>query len=222
MKEKKEFQSKKKKKEGDFARKRITWLICLPSPGSTCGRLPWKHTPGGTNNMSLKTLILPIVGVENLAQYSVQRAIDERDNLVKHHVDSDFVYPFTIGDLSVQEALDDSGTVAGNRNEYGTGWEHYVSTDKDDTDIMQLHAPIIAGCESLFAKQFSQIVAEHGYKKIVLIDTVEFVPAELEEASSETPLIQLIRESLPDGIFVDHVVEKVTEMEAKTAVFDSL
>lgn len=160
---------------------------------------------------------MPLVGVENLAQYAVQRAIDERDNLVKHHVDSDYVYPYTIGDVSAAEAL--KGETVTNKG-YGSGWEHYKSVEKADSDIMQLHAPIIAGCESLFAQQLAGIVAEEGYSTVVLMDAIERRPAELAETSTETPFVHLIRSLMPEGVVVEHVVEDTTVMEARNSIID--
>lgn len=144
----------------------------------------------------VKTLTLPIVGVENLAQYAVQEMIDKRGDLVKRYIDSDYVYPYT----------------SGAKNDYSTGWEHYVADNEDD--IMQLHSPVIAGCESLFAKQLATVVAECGYTRVILVDAVENVPAELEGVKEYTPFVKLLREAMPETDIV-HEPELVTEMAVR-------
>lgn len=123
--------------------------------------------------------------------------INKRSGLVKRYVDSDYVYPYT----------------SGCDGEYSTGWEHYIA-EEDGEGIMQLHSPIIAGCESLFVKQLAGIVNEYGYEKVVLVDCVENVPAEVAERSEEEPFVRLLREAIPN-VKIDHEREPVSEMAVR-------
>ncbi|KAG0671376.1 hypothetical protein C6P40_003782 [Pichia californica] len=54
-------------------------------------------------------------------------------------------------------------------------WELYYEKSKDkdvinDIELMQMHSPIIPGCESLYVKQLVKIIRERGYTKILILD----------------------------------------------------
>ena len=125
-----------------------------------------------------KTLVVPLVAMGSVPQYAVQLIIDgRREQLQKQAIKSLFVYPFAGREMSVAEVV--GGRAAGT-GEMVSPWELYYADDGaaggDDADLveyMQMHSPVIPGCESLYVKQLVAIIKERGYGRVVLLDSLD-------------------------------------------------
>lgn len=119
-----------------------------------------------------KTLVVPLVAMGSVPQYAVQLVIDaRREQLHKQPIDSLYVYPFAGREMSVAEVV---GGRAASAGEMVSPWELYYSDeDGADADYMQMHSPVIPGCESLYVKQLVQLVRQRGYARVVLLDALD-------------------------------------------------
>lgn len=124
-----------------------------------------------------KTLVVPLVAMGSVPQYAVQLVIDgQRGQLVKQAVDSLYVYPFAGREMSIAEvAAGTAGSRAETADQMVSPWELYHPREAGDGDVeyMQMHSPVIPGCESLYVKQLVAIVKERGYRRVVLLDAVD-------------------------------------------------
>lgn len=118
-----------------------------------------------------RTLVVPLVSMASVPQYTVQLAIDSQcEHLKKENIDSLFLYPFTSSNLSISEIINgDNKTTPGKPHVLTTPLEIYIH-DSGNMDFLQLHSPIIPGCESLFIKQILQIL-DGSYTNIIILDS---------------------------------------------------
>lgn len=118
-----------------------------------------------------KTLALPLVAMGNVPQIAIQLAVDFRkDQLAKTTIYSTYQYPFVGPDLSVGEA---SNRVIGKRKDLARPLHLYRGhggTSEPRVDYLQLHSPIIPGCESLFIKELVKLIEHEQYTKIMVFD----------------------------------------------------
>lgn len=116
-----------------------------------------------------KTIVLPLIGMGNVPQYAVQSVIDKKKYTKRSIIDSLYLYPFVGSDISIIQAKQDFNTEIG---ELTSPLELYENVGCDDyTDMLQLHSPIIPGCESLFVKQITDIINNGNYTHVVVLDS---------------------------------------------------
>lgn len=129
------------------------------------------------NQKTEKTLLLPLVAMGSVPQYAVQTLIDnKRQALKKETIQSPYVYPFSGSNMSILEiatGVKNENTEMGNKIDLISPWELYSNDDNisnNQIEIMQMHSPIIPGCESLYIKQLAQIVKEKEYRSLIILD----------------------------------------------------
>lgn len=118
-----------------------------------------------------RTLVIPLVSMGSVPQYTVQLAVDSQlPQLTKQNIDSLFMYPFTSSNLAISEIISgDRASPADKPHALTTPLELYVNKD-GVMDFVQLHSPIIPGCESLFVKQILKLINE-SYTNLIVLDS---------------------------------------------------
>lgn len=120
-----------------------------------------------------KTLLLPLVAMGSVPQYAVQTLIDnKKQEFRKEIIQSPYVYPFSGCNMSILEIANGVKNEKKDEIDLISPWELYshANINNNQIEIMQMHSPIIPGCESLYIKQLAQIIKERGYRSLIILD----------------------------------------------------
>lgn len=166
----------------------------------------WKNNTGPTSEStdmeSNKRVVVPVVNIGNIGQYVCQTLIerayaDKECSVEKTGIDTDYLYPFSGKYKTIAEArngdvdVDVDGVNDGvNDGVLVTPLEKYVmSNSKDGVDVIQLHSPIIPGCESRFFSQLQQHI--HGYEEVVVVTSADRGLFEEDAVDAESVSVSL-------------------------------
>lgn len=112
----------------------------------------FKHTLQLTSTM--KTLVVPTVGVSNVPQLVVQSLLERNAVAYVRKLDPTYMYPY----------------VATNALVTHTPLELH-GMERGEVGLVQVHSPVLPGYEVQFAAQISSLAKSEGVDRIVVVDS---------------------------------------------------